>query len=322
MLLEAIDSVLAQSHREFEVIVVDDGSTDGTEGLVESLYGPDPRVRYLLRANQGVSSARNAGLDHSTGDYIAFLDSDDAWRPWHLSLMLRCLDSVPEAGLIWTDIEAVDADGNSISTFYLKELLTAYQYFSREDLFSTSIPLAGLGVDLPSGSLGRMLYAGDVFSQMVMGNLILTSSVVIRRERLDGVGRFDEGLISGEDYEFFLRATRAGPVAFADISDIRYRIGTSDRLSRPAMGPAMALAYLQVLDATLARDAERITLSPTMIAEARLNAHRWIGGAQLLAGSSRSARAHLRFVLRVRPFQPWVVLELALTYVPRTVFLC
>ena len=151
---------------------------------------------------------------------------------------------------------------------------------------------------------------------MLMGNLVLTSTVVMRRERLEIVGRFDERLRVGEDYEFFLRACRAGPVAFADIPDVRYRIGTTDKLGGPAAALAMGQAYQRVLETTLARDADRITLSPSMIKLARVHAHRWVGEMELLAGSPRLARAHLAEALRIHPLQPWIIALVLLTFLP------
>jgi glycosyltransferase involved in cell wall biosynthesis len=319
VLRETVDSVLAQTHRDLEVIVIDDGSSDGTRELVASTFGDDPRVHYHYQANAGVASARNAGLDLATGEYIAFLDSDDAWKPWHLSLLLAGLDRHAEAGMIWTDMEAVDAGGSVVSSSYLTELLSAYRYFSRDDLFSSSSALSDLGIDIPTGDLDRRLYVGDIFSPMIMGNLVLTSSAVIRRERLERVGQFDEALAAGEDYEFFLRVCRAGPVAFADIADTRYRVGAADRLSGSTMGLTMAEGYLQVLETTLARDAERITLSLALIDEARSYARAWVGEQQLYAGSRRIARAYLAAALRIRFRRPRVWLLFVLTYLPRAV---
>ena len=246
-LREAVDSVLSQSHPEVEVIVVDDGSTDGTGEFMASAFD-DPRVRYRYQANAGVSAARNAGLDLATGAYIAFLDSDDTWEPWHLSLLVAGLDRHPEVGLIWTETKFVDPLGVVTASPALAQLLSAYGRFSREELFASSSPLTDLGVDLPTSDRDQRLYVGDIFSPMIMGNFVLTSSAVIRRDRVDEVGRFDEHLRVGEDYDFFLRACRAGPVAFADVVDTRYRIGTADKLGGPRTSLAMARGYLHVLE--------------------------------------------------------------------------
>ncbi len=320
VLREAIESALAQRHRDLEIIVIDDGSSDATQDLVARVYGDDARVLYRYQTNAGVAAARNAGLRIARGEYIAFLDSDDVWKPWHVELLVACLDRIPEAGMVWTDMDAVDATGTIIWTSGLTRLLSAYRYFSREDLFSRSFPLRDLGIDLPPGAGDRRAYVGDIFSQMVMGNLILTSTVLMRRDRVERMSQFDEGMSSGEDYEFFLRACRAGPVAFADIADVRYRIGTGDRLSGPAVGPAMARGYLDVLEATLDRDADRITLSPVLIDKARAHAHRWLGAALLQAGSTSVARRHLVHSIRIRPRQPGAMALLILTFVPRNVF--
>jgi glycosyltransferase involved in cell wall biosynthesis len=90
----AVESVLAQSYSEFELIVVDDGSTDGTE---EALAGLDPRLRYQRQTNGGAASARNAGLRVSEGDVVAFLDSDNRWLPDHLAVITEMLARHPEA---------------------------------------------------------------------------------------------------------------------------------------------------------------------------------------------------------------------------------
>ena len=184
-------------------------------------------------------------------------------------------------------------------------------------LFPTSSALPDLGLDLPK-AVGRRLYLGDVFSAMIMGNLVHTSSVVMRRARLAETGRFDEHLVTGEDYEFFLRATRAGPVAFADISDTRYRVGTTDRLSGRAMGLAIAESYMRTLEKTLANDADRIGLPPSLIDQARSFAYGWVGEQHLYAGSNRIARAYLASAVRIRP-RPRLVALLGLTFVPRTI---
>jgi GT2 family glycosyltransferase len=320
VLAGAIGSVIAQQHQDTEVIVIDDGSTDGTCEFMANTYGDDPRIRYRYQPNGGASSARNAGLDLATGDYMAFLDSDDAWLPWHLSLLLAGFERLPEVGMIWTDTEFVDDRGTVVSSSALPDLLSAYRYFTLDQLFSSSTALTDLGVDLPPEAEDHRLHVGDIFSPMIMGNLVLTSSAAIRRDRLDTVGRFDERLSVGEDYEFFLRVCRAGPVAFADVVDTMYRVGTADKLGGPHTSLAMARGYLRVLDDTLARDADRITLPPAMIVTARVHAHRWVGEMELLAGSNRVARAHLASAVRLRPAQPWTIVLLLLSFLPHRVF--
>jgi hypothetical protein len=250
---------------------------------------------------------------------VAFLDSDDAWQPWHLELAMAALDRLPQAGLIWTDMDAVDAAGTVLARGHLSSMLSAYRYFSKDELFPMSVPLLELGVDIPTEYGDRRLYMGDIYSPMVMGNLVLPSSVLMRRQLLDQLVGFDERLRTGEDYEFFLRACRAGPVGFADIADVLYRIGTADRLSGLAKGIPIARAYLQVLERTLALDGARINLPPAMVIEARAHAHRWVGESELQGGSSRVARTHLARAFRLGGKRPRTIVALILTFLPRRV---
>jgi glycosyltransferase involved in cell wall biosynthesis len=313
----AVETVLGQDgEAEVEVIVVDDGSTDGTPEAIRTAFGGDPRVRLVEQANAGAAAARNAGIAQSTGDYVAFLDSDDAWKPWHLRLQLAGLARYPEAGLIWSNLDLVDAHDGLVTARALTTFLAAYRNFSFSELFETSTPISELGVDIPGGSAEERLYFGDVYSQMLMGNLLFISSVVMRRDRVQAVGEFRTDLPASEDYDFLFRACREGPVAFADAPSIRYRVGTSDRLSRPGLMILIARTYLHILETTLARDSARITLPPAMIATARLHANAWIAREAILGGDAHEARRHVRAAMRIRGPRPGLLLLLALTFLP------
>src|SRR4029079_19535086 len=130
-----IDSALNQTHRPVEVLVVDDGSTDGTAQLIAARYAGDDRVRYLAQRNGGVSAARNAGLRAARGPFVALLDSDDWWMPWKTELQLACMERFPEVGMVWTDMEAVDARGIVFDAHYIRTMYSAFRMFSIDDLF-------------------------------------------------------------------------------------------------------------------------------------------------------------------------------------------
>lgn len=170
-------TVLSQTWQTFEVLVVDDASTDDTAGVVGALG--DERIRLLRQdRNQGVAAARNRGMREAAGDYIAFLDSDDEWFPDKLARQVETLEaSPPRVGLAYGGVETVFAAD------------------ARQ-------------VDLPR-------HDGNVHRTMLSRNVLhgSASNVMIRRQVVDAVGFFDESLPAIEDYEFLLRVTRFYEVA-------------------------------------------------------------------------------------------------------------
>jgi len=311
----AIQSVLAQTHKDVEVVVVDDGSTDGTGELIARRYGNDDRIRYFYRENGGVSAARNTGLQRATGDFIALLDSDDVWKPWKLELQLACLNRLPDAGMVWTDMEAVDSEGRVFDSHFLRTMYSAYQWFPGDTLFSESYPLPEISIPLPA-SAGK-LYAGNIFSQMIMGNLVHTSTVLLRRERFEKVGGFNQSLrYSGEDYDFHLRTCREGPVAFAAVAAIAYRKGMPDQLTHTAFTIHIARNFLRTIAPHIERDRANINLPGHMIDQVLSEAHLFVGESALDIGELNEARTHLFSTLRLRLWQPRAVALLLISLLP------
>jgi glycosyltransferase involved in cell wall biosynthesis len=316
-LAATVDSVLAQTHRELEILVVDDGSTDGTHELLARRYAAEPRLRVLRQANAGVCSARNHGLREARGELVALLDSDDLWLPWKLEAQVACLRAVPEAGMIWTDMDAVRPDGAILARRYLTTMYSAYGWFSREELFERSFPLADVDAELAAALGGPRVYAGDIFSEMVLGNLVHTSTVVLRRDRLERVGGFDERLRrTGEDYDFHLRTCREGPVAYLDVASILYRRGEADQLTSPELSIVRAQNFLRTIAPVIERDRDRIRLPRVMLDEVLAEAHAWIGGLHVERGEHLAGLRHLALSLRHKPRQPRVAGFLALGLLP------
>ena len=112
LLAEAIGSVLSQTLADLEVVVIDDGSTDGTDEAVNAI--DDPRIRFFHKDNGGVSSARNAGLDKATGQFIAFLDSDDLYTPEYLETMVSAMENNPDYGVVYTAVTNRYWDGRMV----------------------------------------------------------------------------------------------------------------------------------------------------------------------------------------------------------------
>jgi GT2 family glycosyltransferase len=302
-LSRAIDSVLQQSHANVEVVVVDDGSSDGTAESIRREYPDEARVRYFWQENRGVSSARNHGLREARGAFIAFLDSDDVWKPWKLELQLASLRRFPEAGMIWTDMEAIDVDGALMDSRYLRKMYSAWRCFSMGDLFSDSCPLSEVSERFPSEIHTERVYCGDLSSAMIMGNMVHTSTVVMKRDRLERVGGFDEEFQTGEDYPFHLRTCREGPVSFVDVPSIQYSIGLTDRLTRPELGVCIARNFLRTIEPIIQNERDSIRLPDHMLRLVLAEAYSWLGEKELDGGDNRAAARDLFRSLRNGPMQ-------------------
>jgi glycosyltransferase involved in cell wall biosynthesis len=172
----AVDSVLAQTHPPVEVIVIDDGSPDGQAGLIERTYGD--RVRLLRKPNGGTASARNAGLDLVTGDYVAFLDADDHWEKERLARQLEAFASHPELSLIAG---------------------ASFQELPGQPR-ARSVLRPG-----PRSWYGRPLEVRGT-SAFCLATMIWTGMVLVRREAL-GSDRFVSGLEPAEDRDLWIRLT-------------------------------------------------------------------------------------------------------------------
>ena len=314
----ALQSVLEQSYPSVEIIVVDDGSRDGTAALVQ---GYDARVRYLYQENAGVCAARNLGLRSARGEFVALLDSDDQWLPWKLAAQVAILRRCPEVGMVWTDMIAIAEDGHRLDEAYLRRFYSAHRKVAIETVLQRAGAVAEFWPDAPADVGAKPVYTGDLFSSMILGNLVHTSTVVLRRERLAQAGGFDISLKrSGEDYEFHLRTCSLGPVAFLDASSILYRVGAVDQLTAPEYTLDMARNNLETVQRWLARGGPRVTL-PERVIRARLaESHAWVGEQALLAGAARESRTHLWQSLRLGPVTAIKLVSLLFTFLPLAVF--
>jgi GT2 family glycosyltransferase len=311
-----LDSALAQTYRAVEVLVIDDGSTDETAELVRTRSAQDARLRYFYQDNRGVSAARNHGLRVAEGEFVAFLDSDDIWKPWKLELQVACLVLRPDVGMVWTDMEAVDPEGNVVDPKHLRTFYDAYRWFSTEQLFREAHRLDEAAPAVPEAA-GGAFHVGDIFSPMIMGNLVHTSTVLLRRERVEKVKAFNESWRSGEDHDFHLRTCREGPVGFIDLASIQYQRGMPDRLS--GLHQVVAENFLTTVTKVIVEHKERITLPRWMLDHVLAEANAWVGEVLLESGDYPRARGYLVQSLRHHLWQPREMYMLAFACLPRSV---
>jgi glycosyltransferase involved in cell wall biosynthesis len=170
-LKEAIESVLAQTYENWELIIVDDGSTDNTSELVKKFT--DKRISYLCQQNTGAPLARNKGIQKAKGDYIAFLDSDDIWLPQKIQKQLEVFKiSRFNPGVVYTGIQYIDYKGS------------------------------------PKKRKKNSLYRGNIFYHLLRKNLTTTSAILAKKECFDECGLFDENLPCRQELDILIRISQ------------------------------------------------------------------------------------------------------------------
>jgi glycosyltransferase involved in cell wall biosynthesis len=210
VLAEAVDSVLAQDYPAIELIVVDDGSTDDTPERLSAFGG---RIRVIRQERGGVSAARNRGIAAARGDYIAFLDSDDLWRPRKITAQVDFFRSHPAARICQTE-ESWIRRGRRVNP--------------------------GQRHKKPSGS---------IFIASLALCLVSPSAVMIDRRLFDEVGLFDESLPACEDYDMWLRISWKYPVFLLDEDLTVKRGGHADQLSNsPGLDRYRIRSLLKIID--------------------------------------------------------------------------
>jgi hypothetical protein len=298
----AVESVLEQTWSDLEVVIVDDGSTDDTPGLLQELSRADDRVRAFRQANGGVSAARNAALAQCRGAFIAFLDSDDAWHCWKLKAQVEILRQLSGVGMVWSDMNAIDTEGRVFCDRYLRKMYKGYQRFADGQLFERTALVRNLAPTFERPLQEAVVSWGRIYSHMLLGNLVHTSTVVMTRERAALVGPFDESMKrGGEDYKFHLATTRNGPVAFLDAPTIRYRVGADDQITNAGNQVHFAASFLRTLEEELAKYRHLLDVSERGISEIRADAHDWLAWALVEAGQRRQAAGHALRAIRQRP---------------------
>jgi glycosyltransferase involved in cell wall biosynthesis len=180
----ALESVLAQSYRDYEVIVVDDGSTDDTKATVHAVGGP---IHYIYQSNQGASAARNTGIRAVKGELLCFLDADDSWTPDKLRTQVEFMERNSEVGLVFSDEEEFDENG-----MQCRSLLSKSRFYS----------------EIVAGSV-----IGGAFQKLLEENFIPTSTVMVRTTCFDTTGLFDVALKAAEDRDMWSRIAVYFPIA-------------------------------------------------------------------------------------------------------------
>jgi glycosyltransferase involved in cell wall biosynthesis len=190
---EAIESVLSQTYKDYEIIVINDGSTDNTAEVLSQFQN---NIKIIEQKNKGVAAARNIAINNSQGRYIAFLDDDDIWLPTKLEKQIMLLEANDKIGLIYSDMS----------------------YFDEKEIFPETTAKKR---PLPLARISWMLFPYPNLTPR-------PSSVVVRQETLDEIGLFDESLTTCEDYDLWLRICEKWLFYYLDEPLTMYRLSDTN----------------------------------------------------------------------------------------------
>src|SRR5690554_6825465 len=232
----AVESVLSQSVPDFELIVIDDGSTDGTAELMER-YLADSRIRYLKQENQGQSVARNRGIAEARGQFICFLDSDNAWVSTKLETSLKAFEEHPEADIVYGDFITIDGEGHE-------------------------------------HGVNRMArYSGRITPQLLRDNFVSMNTTMTRKRCFDEIGGFDSADRLAEDYGLWLRFSTRYQFLYVPAVLGYYRVMenqiSSDKESRLMANEQIIRNFLGAFPEALSRGEARHGMSRFFVRKGR-----------------------------------------------------
>lgn len=296
----AIDGLLAQSFQDFELIALDDGSTDGTREWLSDRLGPkapkpnkweplENRTKLVFNeSNLGTYGTLNVGLAHVSGDFVAVLNDDDVWLPTKLERQVELMDAHPNVGLVHTGGEFIDAQGNRTEG-------------------------SPLGFAFPK------FEAGDLLLRLIYSNTIIASAVLARKRCFDELGPFDASYFGSGDWEMWLRIAERWELGFVDEPLTLYRIhgqNASHNLERIWLDDEK----LRTRIAQHAPEYATRGYDPAVLNHAL--AHNWacLGTVSMLNGKRGEARRAYAESLRLRPGRWKSVLRLLATFLPKGAF--
>jgi len=287
-----IDSVLAQSYRDMEIIVVDDGSTDDTPQVLAK-YGD--RIRAIRQPNGGMNAARNAGIAQARGEYLALLDSDDLWLPFKTALQVELLDRFPQTGFVFSEFFILRDDSGTAGERQPRGLRSWYSGdFDWAAFYLRNWRARDLALQTPADA-DFGVYQGCVYERSLDEPTVLPSTTLIRRAALDRHGlRLPVDDNSCGDWEFFARLSRLEGALFCDLETTLNR-SHEDAVRLTRVDPRRRLALrIAMIDRVWRSDGEFMARNAAAVErlESRL-LHR-LARTQLLYSDAEAARGSLR----------------------------
>ena len=210
LLPTAIQSVLGQTHKNVEVLVIDDGSTDETTEVIRPF---EDKIVYLTSEHKGTAHARNLGMKAAAGKYIAFLDSDDTYLPYKLELQISFIEEHPEVGMVCTEFSGKYENGRidknhmrNYHSIWDRKGWVLSDVFAKQGEFSTKVY---------DGQI--TYYTGNLFKYVLLDSLIPTNTILFPKTIIKKIGYQNENYTTGQEYEYVVRICKYYRIAFLDI---------------------------------------------------------------------------------------------------------
>ena len=233
-----LESCLAQTYGNAEIIVVNDGSIDRTAEVLQT-FGS--KINIVNKCNGGLASARNAGARVATGEYMAWMDSDDLMVSDRIELQAGVLATDPAVELVSSDFSAFADDGADFEASHI------HRYYSAVGRLNGLSNIYPKSREMAADSRCVTVRTGQAYRSLLSGNFVHPPTVMVRRSIFDRVGFFDEALRYNSDFDFILRAARIGCFAYIDTPLLRYR-RSGAQMSHSAAGGKIPLETIKILE--------------------------------------------------------------------------
>ena len=326
-IMRAVDSVLAQTFSDWELIIVNDGSTDNT---AELLTGLDSRIKIINQPNGGVTTARNTGLRHASGEFFAFLDSDDQWRNYHLELCLTFFNAHPQAKLVSCELHEDFGNGRVLTHYHIE---LSNWYLRTAHLIGSKL------LDLPVGETdcymrvyskrhaigewGQAIlqrwginqsahYEGNIFQSWRWGFLMWLPTTVLRREAVEKLGEFSNRYPICSDFDWMAEACRHYPMNFLSVpTGIKHDLALGGKKLAEGHIAKDKTASVAALDMLHHLENNYCNLSPDDAELAALRSHKqlYLAQVQLARGLRDEALFYLKQAWKNSP-EKWRVARL------------
>jgi glycosyltransferase involved in cell wall biosynthesis len=300
MIREAIESVLAQTYSDLEVIVVDDGSTDGTADIVR---GFGPKVRYIPTEHVGVGRARNAGIEAARGELLCYCDSDDIQFPYRIATQVQLLDRFRDAALVSADAKGY-TDGKVVSESHLRQTWLGPGVRSLEAELREGFPAARsceeLGIRVPPTLKASKVYAGPALKLLIRMNLAWGCTLMARLDAVRAVGGHLVGPEAYEDWYLACQLAKSHPLVHWDAPVLLYRLHPGQQVGKPLPNTR---SYVTVIEQVWRADPQVYAANRRAIDRVTASGFVMRGEAEAAADQWDAAARDFRLAIR---WNPWI----------------